>query len=471
MPDSISVPLPSLGPADRPEHTLDDGKKRRNWYVPGVYLTDAFEEKLTNAYEPRLVELPVRTTWCVRKFEVGEEEQKLHANYCFSLPDARSFTDVRKWFTDMGFKNPELRWFNLKDKDTVAHNIDYTCKDHTAAPGILGQVVETGMLNNMTPRQWVESYKKKKERKATSSNDKKSAKEEARDLLYEYILDLKEWENLEDLKASAWTDKELRNVLSLYPQIAREIIAERDAHFRTIRRERKGIKILIGGAGALKSTRAMNDGKPEGMPSSKFTYKFNYEEKYQEYLNHFRILLEEFHSGCMPYDKFKDLTDDNNHGVAYEAPAKYTGRTTFNHAETWIVSNHDIPRWYHGVWRDPIALDAFLRRVYNAEVVMRWKVSDMNDPTSVIYDEDGTPVANRVRGDDISIQYLDITDKLKACRSLQQIRDLTLWYRDQLPHGHPLGLSDLDKTHIMGTAHYDEPPAKRPRTDNFGMFV
>ena len=475
MDTSIGVPLASLGPATTPESEVVDTTARRNWYIPGVFPSDDLLDKLNNEYDPKLTKFPFRTKWCVRKFEIAPETGKLHGNYCMVLDQAKTFAQMADIFAGMGFLRPQLSWFKLADKKTIFHNIQYVIKEHTAAPGDIGIPIYEGNIGNDTIPQWLQSYEDKEERKKHKVNDdKKSAKEEARDFLKPFIAQLQPWENLNDLRAMAADDEALSDVLCLHVVIAKELLSFRDAKARSEKRERKGLFILIGAAGSAKTTRCANDGRPENMPVDKFLHLESYDEDYSKYSNNYRVGLDEFSGTKMPYDRFKLLTDNNNSGGRYERPVKNKEPVEYNHAEVWAMSNRDPCTWYPKLWKsNPNELDAFIRRVQRFEVAPRWRVTNIHDPTSVVYDDDGTPQRNIWSPDGPEVQYMDITEKFKDVRSLKQFRELTLWYRDQLPDGHPLGLSNADRIAIDGSRDpWEHHVSKRPRDEQYehGLF-
>jgi len=463
-----------LGPATTPEQEVDDGKPKRPWYIT-VYPGDELKKKLLEEFDERLLKLPFKTNFSLIKAEQCPDTDELHFHGVFSSTKAWTFKEVRNKFTTAGWKNPNLAFFRLTDKKTLARHLRYTCKELTTWPGDLGTIRESGDIKGLTPQQWLHKYDEDREKRAGGSikAPKKSAKEEARDYLKPYVAELHPWENLEQLLAKAADDEGLLDVLCLNLQVAKDLLKVRDAKARLMRRERKGLFILIGAAGTSKTTRANNDGRPEEMPVKSFVHNECYDEPYSAYVNHERVVLDEFSGRKLKYDAFKMLTDNNNTGGTYERPVKNRDPITYNHEEVWAMSNRDPSGWYANIWKqNPNELDAFIRRVFKMEVAMRWRVSDINDPTSVVMGDDGLPIRNCWVQDGPPVQFIDLTERLKGVRSMTQFRELTLFYRDQLPSGHALGLSSTERDMISGSSDPYDLTNKRPREEynEHGLF-
>lgn len=451
--DTISVQfsLPSLGGADDVEESFDDGKKHRGWRAV-VFEEDTLKVLLDERERPDLLELPISTTFLLRKGEICPHTNARHHEYVFNFTHAKSFNEVRNIFKKLHFKNPRLNWFNISDLKTLTRHLNYAAKQHTTATDWTGTIFQSGGIKGSSPLQWLHAQNTASENRA-AKKVKLSTKEEAQIFLQNYIAnELAPHENLNDLYAQAYNkrdESQLMMHLSLNPAVAKNLLQGRDAALRMIRRQRTGLTILQGGAGTQKSTDAASEGRPLDIPINNFIHVHEYGEGFTDYTNQTRVVCEEFNGSRMEYETLKQMTDDNPNAAPFQRKVKNRAPVQYNHEEVWFTSNRVFTSWYPGVWsKHNHEWLAFTRRINIVRHCPQWRISDLTDPTSVIL-KDGKPVRNQYVEGGLAVQKIDLTQSYKSCNNHRDACALSLFWEDQMPGHKHYGLCEFERSAIL----------------------
>ena len=449
--DTISIELGSLGAAEDVEESHDDGRKHRGWRAV-AFEEDTLKEQLDERERPELLRLTQACTFQLRKGEICPETGARHHEYVFNFSHAKTFNEVRQIFIRMGFKNPRLNWFNVSDLITLKRHLDYATKERTTATDWTGAIFQEGGIRGSSPLQWLQQQKEASDRRA-AKKQKLSGKEEAQQFLQNYIAnELAPHENLNDLYAQAFNlrdESPLMMHLSLNPSVAKNLIQGRDAALRMIRRQRTGLTILQGGAGTQKSTDAASEGRPPEVPINNFIHVHEYGEGFTDYTNQPRVVLEEFNGSRVEYETLKQMTDNNPNAPPFQRKVKNRAPVQYNHEEVWFTSNRVFTSWYAGIWsKHNHEWNAFTRRINLVRHCPKYRITDLTDPTSVIF-EGGEPVVNKWTENGPPVQKIDLTAEYKSCTSHADACKISLKWEDQMPDRPRYALTERQKAIIL----------------------
>ena len=159
----------------------------------------------------------------------------------------------------------------------------------------------------------------------------------------------------------------------------------------------------------------------DDIPLRSIVHRFNLKETKTSYSNEPILQCEEFFGDVLKLNDFKEINPIGSSDHTFSMPVKYKiEQARFNHIAMALTSNTWPVDWYHGVFSGPngdIEYQAFMRRCGGLYFFPKYRVTNTNDPTSVVY-KDGIPVVNKVELDGTTLlreaQYIDLTQSLST---------------------------------------------------------